>query len=305
MLGQTLRQRLVVALMDGLGMDYYEKSPMPVLKGMAQQGFFRPVRAVSPTVTKVNNVSVCCGAWPDEHGIAANAYYDPATGQAVYMNAEDLIRTGTIFQWARRQGTQGVLLTSKRKTAELFHQDTLMAIAAESPPEGFKERYGAPPDIYSGDINVWLWRIAIDLLWHNPGIEVIYVHTTDYPMHTWRPEEEGSLDHLSALDALLGEAKKAAAGRRLFHHRRPRHERQEALLGPDTGLRRARLTAAFCLVAGARLLHQAPPELRRLGLGLASGPWRPGRSAPAHRGPGRGRRSHHPGGGRRQVPPSP
>ena len=204
----TLRQRLVVALMDGLGMDYYEKSPMPVLKGMAHQGFFRPVRAVSPTVTNVNNVSVCCGAWPDEHGIAANSYYDPATGQAVYMNAADLIRTDTIFRWARQQGTQGVLLTSKRKTAELFHQDTLMAIAAESPPEGFIERYGAPPDIYSGDINVWLWRIAIDLLWHNPGIEVIYVHTTDYPMHTWRPEEEGSLDHLSALDALLGEAKK-------------------------------------------------------------------------------------------------
>ncbi len=213
---QTLGQRLVVALMDGLGMDYYEKSPMPVLKGMAQQGFFRPVRAVAPTVTKVNNVSVCCGAWPDEHGIAANSYYDPATGQAVYMNAADLIRTDTIFQWARQQGTQGVLLTSKRKTAELFHQDTLMAIAAESPPEGFIERYGAPPDIYSGDINIWLWRIAIDLLWHNPGIEVIYVHTTDYPMHTWRPEEEGSLDHLSALDALLGEAKKAAPDAAFF-----------------------------------------------------------------------------------------
>ena len=115
--GQTLRQRLVVALMDGLGMDYYENSPMPVLKGMAQQGFFRPVRAVSPTVTNVNNVSVCCGAWPDEHGIAANSHYDPATGQAVYMNAADLIRTDTIFQWARQQGTQGVLLTSRRKTA--------------------------------------------------------------------------------------------------------------------------------------------------------------------------------------------
>ena len=107
------------------------------------------------------------------------------------------------------RGPQGVLLTSKRKTAELFHR-TRSWPSPRNPLRRFHKRYGAPPDIYSGDSNIWLWRIAIDLLWHNPGIEVIYVHTTDYPMHTWRPEEEGSLDHLSALDALLGEAKKAA-----------------------------------------------------------------------------------------------
>ncbi len=65
MVNQGSRQRLVVVLMDGLGMDYYEKSPMTVLHGMASEGFFRPVKAVVPTVTNVNNVSVCCGAWPD------------------------------------------------------------------------------------------------------------------------------------------------------------------------------------------------------------------------------------------------
>ena len=39
MANQGSRQRLVVALMDGLGMDYYEKSPMAVLHGMADSGF--------------------------------------------------------------------------------------------------------------------------------------------------------------------------------------------------------------------------------------------------------------------------
>jgi hypothetical protein len=61
MLNQQSRQRLVVVLIDGLGLDYYEQSPMPVLHQMAENGYFRRVQAVLPTVTNVNNVSVCCG----------------------------------------------------------------------------------------------------------------------------------------------------------------------------------------------------------------------------------------------------
>jgi phosphonoacetate hydrolase len=216
MANQESRQRLVVALIDGLGIDYYEKSPMAVLHGMADAGFFRPVKAVVPTVTNVNNVSVCCGAWPDEHGISANSYYDSATGQAVYMNAADLIKTDTIFQRALKQGVQGVLLTSKRKTVELFHKDTLLAIAAEAPPADFVERYGAPADIYSSEINEWLWGVAIDLLKTRPEIGVIYLHPTDYPMHIWAPEEAGSLQHLAKMDALLGEAKETAPDAAFF-----------------------------------------------------------------------------------------
>lgn len=216
MANQESGQRLVVALIDGLGIDYYEKSPMAVLHGMADEGFFRPVKAVVPTVTNVNNVSVCCGAWPDEHGISANSYCDSATAQAVYMNAADLIKTDTIFQWALEQGVQGVLLTSKRKTVELLHKDTLLAVAAESPPADFVERYGAPADIYSSKINEWLWGVAIDLLKTRPEIGVIDVHTTDYPMHLWAPEEAGSLQHLAKMDALLGEAKETAPDAAFF-----------------------------------------------------------------------------------------
>jgi phosphonoacetate hydrolase len=189
---------------------------MAVLHGMADEGFYRPVKAVVPTVTNVNNVSVCCGAWPDEHGISANSYYDSATGQAVYMNAADLIKIDTIFQRALKQGVQGVLLTSKRKTVELFHKDTLLAIAAEAPPADFVERYGAPADIYSSEINEWLWGVAIDLLKTRPEIGVIYVHPTDYPMHIWAPEEAGSLQHLAKMDALLGEAKETAPDAAFF-----------------------------------------------------------------------------------------
>ena len=204
------KQRLVIGLMDGLGMDYFEMSPIPVLKRMCREGFYRPVRAVVPTVTNVNNVSVCCGAWPEEHGICANSYFDPSLQKAVYMNSADLIRTETLFQRAGRQGVRGALLTSKRKTVELFHKGTEIAISAEDPPSDYVARYGSPPDIYSGEINEWLWRVAVDLLQRRADLGVIYIHTTDYPMHRWAPEEKGSKEHLSRIDSLIGEAREAA-----------------------------------------------------------------------------------------------
>ena len=240
----------MVALIDGLGQDYYGKSHMPVLHQMAGDGFFRPVKAICPTVTNVNNVSVCCGAWPDEHGISANSYFDRATGLAVYMNAADLIRTDTIFQQAQKFGVKSALLTSKRKTVELFHKDTLLAIAAEASPASFVERYGQPPDIYSSEINEWLWRVAVDLLWTRPEIGVIYVHTTDYPMHVWAPEEEGSIRHLAKMDELLGAAKKAAPDAAFF-------------ITADHGMnakRRCRDLARACAAQGTPVRFALSPE---------------------------------------------
>jgi len=206
----NIKQRLVIALIDGLGIDYFEEGPMPILQEMREKGFYRPVKGVVPTVTNANNVSICCGAWPDEHGVFANSYFDPLLGQAVYMNSADLIRVETIFQRARRHGVRGALLTSKRKTVELFHKDTELAVAAEDPPAEFVKRYGVPPGIYTSEINEWLWKVAIDLLQTRPDIGVLYVHTTDYPMHRWAPDEAGSMVHLSQMDTLIGKARDAA-----------------------------------------------------------------------------------------------
>jgi phosphonoacetate hydrolase len=201
------QQRLVIALIDGLGLDYYPY--MPALADMGKKGFFKQVRGVMPSVTNANNVSICCGAWPDEHCISANSYYDCATGQAVYMNSAELIKKDTIFQKAKKQGISSALLTSKRKTVELFHKDTTIAIAAESASQDLIDRYGAPPDIYSSEINYWLWKVAIDILKNRPDIGAIYVHTTDYPMHRWAPGEGGSVEHLSRIDSLICEARQA------------------------------------------------------------------------------------------------
>src|SRR5262249_28093196 len=157
-------QRVVIFLFDGFGVEYAEGADMPVLKGMAARGFSKNVHAVLPTVTNVNNASLCTGAWPDSHGITGNSYFDEATGRAEYMEDAGSLRCPTVFQRAAERGVKSALLTAKQKTVALLSRGTELAVAAEAPSPGVTGRYGSPPPIYSREINYWLWEVAIDLL---------------------------------------------------------------------------------------------------------------------------------------------
>src|SRR5918992_4720259 len=97
-------QRVVIGMIDGFGMDYFATSPIPVMKSMARNGFCKAVKAVFPTVTNTNNVSICCGAWPKDHGITGNSYFDERTGAADYMESADFIRLPTILERAAEKG---------------------------------------------------------------------------------------------------------------------------------------------------------------------------------------------------------
>jgi phosphonoacetate hydrolase len=189
---------------------------MPVLKHMAEAGFRCDVKAIMPTVTNVNNVSISCGALPSEHGLTGNSYYNETTGAADYMESADFLLLPTISQRAASHGVKSALLTCKKKTINLLARDAEIAVAAEAPPPEYIERYGQPPDIYSREINYWLWRVAADLLRTRPDIALLYVHTTDYPMHMWAPDRTESQEHLRTLDMLIGAAADAAPDAAFF-----------------------------------------------------------------------------------------
>lgn len=204
------KQRIVIGMYDGFGMDYFDASPLPVFHAMAREGFFKPVSAVFPTVTNANNASICCGAYPKDHGITGNSYFNEATGEADYMESADFIRMPTIIQRAAARGVKSALLTCKVKTIHLLGRGAEIAIAAEAPPAQWVERYGKPSNIYSREINYWLWEVAVDILKSRPDIGLLYVHTTDYPMHMWAPAARESKEHMERLDGLLAAARAAA-----------------------------------------------------------------------------------------------
>jgi len=209
-------QRIVVGMIDGFGLDYYAAQPMPNLQRMASTGIMHEVKAIMPTVTNVNNVSISCSSLPSEHGLTGNSYYNVTTGEADYMENAGFLLRPTISQRAAARGIKSALLTCKQKTINLLARDADIAIAAENPPPDYVERFGPPPDIYSREINYWLWKVAIDLLQNRPDIGVVYVHTTDYPMHAWAPDREESQEHLRRLDQLMGDAAAAAPDAAFF-----------------------------------------------------------------------------------------
>ena len=209
-------QRMVIGMMDGFGLDYFERSPMPVLKQMAKEGLYRPVECVIPSVTNVNNASICCGAWPERHGVTGNVWFDERMGREDYMESADFLRIPTLLERAAAEGVRSALLTCKKKTVHLLGRGAALALAAEEPPPEFERRYGKAPEIYSREINAWLWTVACDLLKRAPDLKVLYVHTTDYPMHAWAPDAVESQEHLATVDALIGEARTIAPDAAFF-----------------------------------------------------------------------------------------
>jgi phosphonoacetate hydrolase len=163
-----------------------------------------------PSVTNCNNASICCGTWPSKHGITGNSYFNQVTGSEDYMEDGALLMAPTIFERARKQGVSSALLTSKKKTTTLLGQGAEIVLAAESPNSDWETRLGKAPEIYSREINYWLFEAALSILADRPDIGLIYVHTTDYPMHTWPPEATESQEHLAKIDSLLNRISKIA-----------------------------------------------------------------------------------------------
>jgi phosphonoacetate hydrolase len=199
---QASRRPIVIAMMDGFGPDYLERTEMPALRGMAEAGQLKIVSGCMPAVTNVNNASICTGEWPAVHGITANSYFDHATRQEHYMNDGAMLLAPTLFERAGRYGIRSALLTSKEKTVSLLGRGAEIALAAEHPTTEWVDRLGRAPDIYSAEINHWLWRAVLWILHGRPDIDLIYCHTTDYAMHMCDPEGALSQFHLREIDRL-------------------------------------------------------------------------------------------------------
>lgn len=85
------------------------------MKFMAHNGLFSRVKAVYPTVTNANNVSIRCGAWPKDHGITGNSYFDEKAGAADYMDPSTG-KQGMDLGWngaLQKRGLTTVYLTAK------------------------------------------------------------------------------------------------------------------------------------------------------------------------------------------------
>ena len=207
---KTVPQRTVVIMFDGFGVDYLEASNMPALAQCRRDGLYKPVKGLMPSVTNINNASICCGVWPEVHGITGNTYFDEQRGIEDYTESPDLLLAPTLFERAGQIGVKSALLSSKAKTVTFLLRGAEIVLTAENPAPEWIQKIGPAESIYSREINYWLMKAAIDVLKNRPDIGCVYIHTTDYPMHTWAPDAPESREHLARMDELIGQAMHAA-----------------------------------------------------------------------------------------------
>jgi phosphonoacetate hydrolase len=186
-------------MIDGLGWDYLEDGAAPFLSGLFAEGG-TVVSGLWPTVTNVNNAAIACAAPPSVTGITGNSYLDPVSGEDRYMDSARMLTTPTLLQTWSAAGRRCCLLSVKGKTGRLLGTGVDYVVSSQRVPQEIADVLGAPPDIYTIEVNIWLMRCLAWLLANRPDLDTFYVHTTDYPMHMWAPDSGGSRQHMRQLD---------------------------------------------------------------------------------------------------------
>lgn len=205
----------IIICLDGCGIDYLESTNLPNVKTLIRKGTYASGKAVIPTVTNINNVSIVTGQYPDKHGITSNYYYDSKTGTGCYMETADYLLSETIIERAKNNRLTTAILTSKYKLLTLLNKGADYAVSAEKPPYELSKQLGKPPEIYSADINIWLMRAALHLV-GTISPDLLFLSTTDYVMHKYPPGHKVSDDHLKAIDHILGDICATEPEREIF-----------------------------------------------------------------------------------------
>ncbi len=196
-------QTTIVVMIDGLDPEYLECCPTPRLRDLANSGFMLEAKAMMPTVTNVNNVSLITARYPREHGITSNYWLNQQDSTEHYMESAEYVETETMFQRAQALQARSLLVTAKDKLRRLLSSGTTLNVSSEQPPDWVASGVGDPPPIYSIEVNHWVMKAANYIL-EREHYDLVYLTTTDYAMHTYSPQHPESARHLSLLDEAIG-----------------------------------------------------------------------------------------------------
>ena len=193
----------IVIMIDGLDPEYLDVCPAPRLQELAKAGSKLSVRGMMPSVTNVNNVSLVTGSYPERHGITSNYWLDHERGGEHYMESAEYIRAETMFERAAGLGLRSLLVTAKDKLRRLLRNGTTVSVSSEQPPDWVVNGVGAPPQIYSLEVNRWVLDAGLFIL-SQQDFDLVYLTTTDYAMHSYAPDEPESARHIALLDEGIG-----------------------------------------------------------------------------------------------------
>jgi phosphonoacetate hydrolase len=191
-------------LIDGFDPAYVQPEREPRLAALMRAGASTlDGRGVLPSLTNVNHVSLLTGTFPERHGLSTNFYYDRATRAEVFMEQVSFVRESLLFERCKAAGWSTALVTAKEKLTKLLRRGLDLSIDMKTQPEPHRKAAGAPPEIFSLEINLWVLRMAREVALRDRP-DFLYIGTTDYPQHKLGPDEPEMRRYLADHDEALG-----------------------------------------------------------------------------------------------------
>ncbi len=208
---------LVVVCVDGSAPAYLEggvaAGAMPYLGHLRASGTWTVARAVIPSFTNPNNLSIVTGVAPSVHGISGNYFWDPDTGAEVMMNDPKYLRCATILAALADAGARVAVVTAKDKLRRLLgHGMRGICFSSEKADQTTEAEHGLAdalglvgrplPSVYSADLSEFVFAAGVRLL-ETRRPDVMYLSTTDYVQHKHAPGTPEANAFYRMMDAYL------------------------------------------------------------------------------------------------------
>lgn len=234
----------IVICLDGCEPEYLDVAIkaglMPTLERILKTGTERLAHCVIPSFTNPNNMSIATGRPPSVHGICGNYLYDPASGQEVMMNDPVFLRAPTVFKAFHDAGLRVAIVTAKDKLRALLGHGLDMASGraicfssersntttkAENGIDNASDWLRMPvPEVYSAELSEFVFAAGVKLL-SSFRPDVMYLTTTDYIQHKYKPGDAPANAFYAMFDRYLGQLDAAGAAivTTADHGMKPKH----------------------------------------------------------------------------------
>lgn len=220
----------IAICLDGCEPEYLDVAIaaglMPNLERIRAAGTSRIAHSVIPSFTNPNNLSIATGRPPAVHGICGNYLYEPETGQEVMMNDPRFLRAPTVFKAFQDAGFKVAIVTAKDKLRALLGHGLDMGKGSavcfssekadkttmgENGLDNASAWLGRPvPEVYSAELSEFVFAAGVKLL-AEMRPHVMYLTTTDYIQHKYKPGDAQANAFYAMFDRYLGELDAAGA----------------------------------------------------------------------------------------------
>ncbi len=214
---------------------------MPALEKVLAKGTDRRAHSVIPSFTNPNNLSIATGRPPVVHGICGNFLYDPDTGEEVMMNDPKFLRAPTVFKACYDEGLKVAVVTAKDKLRALlghrfgFDEGRAMCFSAERSDTTTVAEHGIDnasawlgmpvPEVYSAELSEFVFAAGVKLL-ETFKPDVMYLTTTDFVQHKYKPGDTEANAFYAMFDKYLAQLDAAGAAIVITgdHGMKPKHK---------------------------------------------------------------------------------